>query len=367
MAASASKDGYAITSQRYWNWQDNRAVSRSSLCEARQKISWQAFEYLLSLLQSKELFKWKGKHRVFAVDGSSLTLPASDEILVDYPRRTGSNSTTHYPFGNLVSALDVFSGQPLTARFQSYLGSERAMLVDMLDEFKPSDVLLLDRGFDGIETWKAIEQKGLHYVSRIKVGGRPTHALKDFLCGEATDAIVTMKIISGQTHTLRLIKVGLDRKSKPLVIGTNLFKASAKDLWRLYKKRWNVETMYYRVKQQLCLEKFHAKTVNGILQEIWANLCVLAWTSLLILGKNTDKVLINFKHVLRMFNNCVRWFVYKSPPRENLLEWVTQITKLKIIKQPGRHYPRISKQPANLWNTRRPLSKNRPQKWDLPR
>ena len=85
-------------------------IARSSYSEARQKLSWEAFAYLLDRTQiDSEL--WHG-HRVRAVDGTRIQLPRSEEILSEFPIRNNSFGESPYPMLSLIVAADAFSCQP---------------------------------------------------------------------------------------------------------------------------------------------------------------------------------------------------------------------------------------------------------------
>ena len=149
MVSSRKQNGSEITSLNYFAeiGMPGSSVCRSSLSEARSKVSWECFAYLLDELnRAKEPVTWKG-HRVRACDGSYVTLPASEEILEHFPRRKSQQSRTHYPKGLLLVVTDILTGIPSAARIGSDEGSERAMLTSMLDGFEAGDVLLLDRGY----------------------------------------------------------------------------------------------------------------------------------------------------------------------------------------------------------------------------
>jgi hypothetical protein len=92
MVADQNRAGYESSSQDYFyilNGSAEDAPKRSSICEARSKLSYKAFEYLfksLNLDQSSLVSNsqtWK-EHVVRAVDGTKITLPATEKILKEY-------------------------------------------------------------------------------------------------------------------------------------------------------------------------------------------------------------------------------------------------------------------------------------------
>ena len=281
MALEHNKNGYGLASRSYVNRLeghiDLKCASKSSVCEARQKLSWEAFNYLFEKVarEDNEQMKWK-RHRVRAIDGTYIQIPYSEEIEEEFPR-----CGNHYPKALLVTAQNMVTGQPVLAQIDSYYASERDMLLSLLDRFEPGDISVLDRGFDGARVWSAFNEKQQHFVSRLKVTStNMPKTLRAFVNSGKSQATIKWKPQgqSGEMY-LRVIRCGVDRRGLPILIATNLMdkgKYKAKELWQLYKKRWNIETMYFRLKRVLQVEKMRSKKLNGILQEIWAHLTMIA-------------------------------------------------------------------------------------------
>ena len=127
-------------------------LSRSNFCEARDKLSWEAFAYLLeqsSLENQGEIRFWRG-HRVRAIDGTSVQLPRSSEILKTFPVRGSSFGEPYYPNLNLVVAADIFTGQPTHTFVGDKYLSERECLRELLCGFNRSDICI-DLGHRSVE------------------------------------------------------------------------------------------------------------------------------------------------------------------------------------------------------------------------
>ena len=274
---------------------------------------------------------------------------------------------------------NVFTGQPVAARFDDCYASERDLLVSLLEEFNAGDLALLDMGFEGFQVWKQFEQRGQKFINRIRTRGNVPHVVRKFLeSGKKTDIVEFFQ--AGDKLRLRLIRAkNRDRKGAPIVLVTNLLdekKYKTRTIWKLYKRRWDSETMYYRVKKLFNLEKFHAKTVHGVLQEIWANLFILSLIALLVLlaskqwGMGKGHRVPNFKNASEVLRRNLVYCISGPYLRHNeaFKKMLDEVAQVVFIRKPGRKNPRISKQPANTWNLRRPLAKNRPSnKWEKNR
>jgi hypothetical protein len=120
MAASRNENGYDITSQNYFEeLGDHRGkeiepVTRQSISEARAKLKWQGFEALLPVANREKEFKedflrYKG-HITRAVDGTSMIVPRTEELLQHFTPRTSKKGPGHYPSLLAVTAMNVFHG-----------------------------------------------------------------------------------------------------------------------------------------------------------------------------------------------------------------------------------------------------------------
>ncbi len=371
MVSHRKQNGSEITSRNYFSeiGQPNRCVKRSAFSEARSNLSWECFPFLLDELnRASEPKLWKG-HKVRAADGTYLSLPASKDILELFPRRVCEQNRSHYPKALLVVATDVLNGIPSTARIcSSELGDERTLLKAMLDEFEGGDILLLDRGYEGADLLYEIHRRGQYFVARVRSGNSCSNAVKSLLGSSKKSIIVQLQTQSGESYPVRLIKRGRDRKGLPIIVATNLIASnySKREIFELYLRRWKIETMYLRVKNLFALERFYSKSINGVMQEIWANLFILGLTAY-VSGAASESVgrTANFKNaaevVRRFFHYAVSTCLTPRQASKAARTMIAQIESCYCCKQPGRKNVRISKQPGNKWNIHRPLTRNRPK------
>jgi hypothetical protein len=384
MSCARNGNGYEISSENYFielGEKLDRSIEparKQSVSTARGKIGWQAFEYLLDQanLEHDRLpgrLKFKG-HVTRAIDGSSFFTPRSDDLLMHFsPRNTrAEEGETHYPYGLLVTAINVYTGQPVHARVADYRVSERELLKSMLDYFKKGDLSLLDRGLGGAAVYLEHEERGLFFVHRGKTTGEriPKYMSKFLTSGKkqrridlcVTDAETGQK----KTIRIRLIRGPDDSEGKPIVFVTNLIdrkKYSRGKILALYQKRWTVETLYGRVKNLLCLEKFHARSHNGVMQEIFANLLILSLTALAVTatvdeeGIDSKKELPSFKNasevIRRHLFSIIDERIDEIPPKKLMKRILKQVGRVRYRIRPGRSYPRVSMQPIQSWNLKK--------------
>jgi hypothetical protein len=377
-------NGYDISSQNYFRELSREvgvkieAVRHQSVSEARAKLHWEGFECLLheANLEREKLgkgFKFKG-HVTRAIDGTSFYTPRTPDLLSHFtPRNTKSEEgQTHYPYGLCVTAINVFTGQPVAALVGDYTLSERDLLKSMIKDFKKGDLSLLDRGLGGKDVYLQYYNNDQFFIHRTKTQGeRVALYVQEFLASDKSQKRVKIKVHDPESDKdveikLRLVRGPLDNEGKSIVFVTNLLdkkRYSRQEIIELYQKRWSVETLYNRVKNLLNLEKFHAKTHNGVMQEIFANLLALSLSAVAVLAVieedelDPEADLPNFKNATEVVRShlfsIVDQSITKKDPHKVVQEILDGVRALLYKIRPGRSYPRVSMQPIKSWNLKK--------------
>ena len=279
---------------------------------------------------------------------------------------------THYPYGLCVAAINVFTGQPVCAVIGDYKCSERSLLSQILPKFASGDFSLLDRGLGGNKVYTEHEACGQHFIHRTKTTGeRVAQYTRDFLASGKKQRkywIALSDAASGKTQQMRtrLPSGPLDGEGKPIVFVTNLIakeKYPKKEIIELYQKRWTCETLFNRIKNLLKLESFHAKTYNGVMQKIFANLLNLwlaaAAVSAVIEEDKMDPTIEqpNFKNATEVVKRHLQKIIdqksSKQKPSEVRNQILREVRAVKYKIRPNRSHPRVSTQPIQGWNLKR--------------
>jgi hypothetical protein len=370
MCCAGNRDGYDIVSERFFT--SHKPLGRSAICKARQKLYWQAFEWLLRKLNCEAQFndlKWHG-HFVRAIDGTRLTLPHSKEIMDKFNCcRTGQGDRIeHYPKARLVTAVNVYTHQVTQALLDPYQNSERTQVLELIKSLPTKDILLLDRGLAGSKLWAAIANQRKFFVARLPISEYREILANRLLKTRKTEMILTLKAKTedGQSHNLRvrLLRSPKRKDGSCLVLITNLLnskKYQRKELLSLYKQRWEAEKVFLRIKQIFGVEHFHSRKLNGILQEIHAALASLSWIASWVLRASHKlgrraKFKINFKAATQRLAAILPQRIDSNDRRSYQRELEVKLCKQVCCIQAGRSYPRISQQPENRWiKNRSPL------------
>lgn len=356
MSLNANDRGYALTSDQYFaKFQGEKAVAASSLCEARQKLSYKAFESLLMKVNVDQSHRWRG-HVVRAVDGTKLNLPDTKAFAEKFGfSKGGENASSYYPKALMVTAVNVFTGQFNSMTLSKCYGSEREGLLDLSKHFSPHDICILDRGFDSPPLWYELRKRELHFVVRVRVWkkGRNDNVGR-FLSTGKRSHITEMKIKhEKEKMKVRLVRGKTFKNGSTLVLATSLLDTSkygSKAILELYEKRWSIEAAYLKLKHDAKIERFHSRNLNGILQEIFAALTILSAAALVSLhAKNKLKKwwLPSYKNIIRNLDRIlIQWMANDRNALEKLF---IRAGGLIYKVRPNRSYPRYSKQPSSKW------------------
>jgi IS4 transposase len=379
LATSTNEEGFHHALQQTWNDHDfeiKNVPSKSSLSEVRDKVSFEFFKDIFQEDLSKREEKrktFRGFH-IYAVDGDDLNLPASPAILDSgyrgYPY--AKKFETHYPKMYTVIAYDILNG--LVRNFShSNKYREYRSAVDMVKTFEKNSITIYDRLYCGHPLFKEHITNGSYFIVRAKDNGvTSSRALKGFYSSGKSDMWVSWyrHLANGQDEArVRLVKIKSPKTGKEIVFATNLEKHlfSKKEIYELYKKRWEIETTFRDLTSTMKQGQWHSKKINGILQEIYA----LFWfvnnvKSQMNAFQEPDSPLMHGKYKKSNFKLCANLVIrnlnlFISQRFKELLEllefWFFRA--LESRKHYARSYPRIikgkeRKHPAHSKVPRRP-------------
>ena len=148
------------------------AVTPGAWTQARAKFQHTAFielnqDVLLPLAyapaQAARRRTWRG-HRLLGVDGSSLRLPPTAELLRAFGQKTVTNqggaTGTRYPEARMSVLYDLLNDLGLDARLEPGAVGEVDLALQQTARLQPDDLLLWDRGFTGIVLMAAVGARG---------------------------------------------------------------------------------------------------------------------------------------------------------------------------------------------------------------
>jgi hypothetical protein len=263
----------------------------SPYCQARGAIPLEPLEQIHNHLATqadaaiaaKDL--WCG-HRVFTVDGSTVTAPDTPENQTAFPQQSVQKPGCGFPIIRIVAFLSLATGLLTAWATGNWHQHELSLLQTLWDCLRPGDVLLGDRGFC---TWGLLAQclhSNVHAVFRVRGKLR-----SDFRRGQRLsrhERLVQWRkptkpagTISPELWaalpdvlTLRLVRCRLDIpgfRSREVILATTLLdseKYSPAALGQLYYRRWAMELTLRSLKTILQMEHLSCKTPGNLEREI---------------------------------------------------------------------------------------------------
>ena len=362
-------------------WPEPASIHRSAVTKARKKLSWHVFENIFydavdivhHSYPHSPLHQWKEMF-VFAIDGSKYLLPATDELRETFDPNSGLQNCGkgHYPQCLVTTIYDVFRRIPIARSVAAISASERDEFIKLLHRIPANQLLLLDRGYPSYEIFKILnEQYFGHYILRCNAANT-FPAVEQFIQSNKEEDIIyidpgykySKKVTVAERKQLKPIKLRViklvNSKGEVSVLLTNLCDTERypqDEIRSLYFRRWEIETYYRDEKVSIEIEKFHSKSYNGIMQELFsvAIMSVIARFLMQVVHDNTEHKTAEpqFKHAVKTFANEIAVLTAEKPKIaiEIFKELLHDIARIRCYKPKTKpkSQPRISKIPVNKW------------------
>lgn len=281
------------------------AVTKSALSQRRRNIS----EMLLQDLNVSltDLYydsplpkKWKGRY-IIAVDGSTLSMPAGKDFKEMFGVARHAQSGQERPTARAIFIVDVLNHNILRAELDDFTADESAMAwkaIDSLPNYiKAQSVFLFDRLYPSSWLLTMLFNNNIQFVMRFRQNFSP--AVDRFFKSKQTyeDVKVEISRAAWSVKTARRYKAMniTQSETRPLylhltksklpsgeieVIATHInhMRISAAQAYRLYGRRWGVETVIGQEKNEEQIEIFSGRTKQCVLQDFYSkvishNLC----------------------------------------------------------------------------------------------
>jgi len=249
-------------------------ISQQAFSKLRMNFDHSPFVTMLRGMVKKEysgqyeLPLWHGYH-VFGIDGSFLQLPRENALRNEFGVRGRGGMCPCAGISVLFDVLHGWAVDPAIARADRNEREECVKHVDYLCRELPriakNSIVLLDRGYPSQKLLETLQNSGVKFLARCN-----SQFLSEINNAPLGDSAVTLK----NGVPVRVIKFKLPSGELETLV-SNLFDLPESLFPELYALRWGVETAYFRLKKELCVEKFSGKTANSIRQDFWASIVLL--------------------------------------------------------------------------------------------
>lgn len=372
MVGDANRRGYRHLLDAFWDecaslgmeLPTTDPVSAPAFCQARGKISTGMLGEVLRSAAARfatsfsDLWTWRGR-RVFAVDGSKFNLGRSSEL----DRHFGRPTSGHFPQAAVSALVNVTSGLPCDVAVAPYGSCERKLLSQHLDALEAGDVLVLDRGYPSQDLFREMLARDLDFLVRVPETNS-FKAIEVFRQSGGNDYRVLIAPRDGARRAepieLRAVKLTAPNGQTSIYLTTlRRSKFSRAAIAELYRMRWQAEELYRTQKAEYFDQRqFHARTVQGVTQEILAQEIYLVIARFLMAAAaghvDADFHELSIKSaVLGLADYITRICLDDAEhARVWLPRLLARIARTRDKRRPGRTFPRRSFKPWPRWGPR---------------
>lgn len=167
-------------------------------------------------------------------------------------------------------------------------------------------IYCFDRGYIDYGWFKNIDEKKAFFVTRLKER-MPYAVISGGLVGTA--GIVSdehVEISSGKyAKELRLIRCYDRERDEVFEFITNNFILPAKTIADIYKARWQIESFFKWIKQNLKIKTFLGTSENAVLTQIWVAMCYFLLLAYL-------KYQTKYKHSLYYLHRLIKAVLFQN-------------------------------------------------------
>lgn len=266
----------------------------SAYCRARQRLPDELLPALTrtvardldAKVEPGEL--WHG-HKVRLVDGSSVSLWDCPENQKAYPQPTGQKPGCGFPVARIVGVFSLTTGALIDLAVAALSVGETILFHTIWCCLAAGDVLVGDRHFCSYAEIALFEARGVHVLFRLHQRRKPKDgrwkrlgrndwlvrwpkgirprwmSRKEF---DALPETLTLRVLTFECHVRGW-------RTKKITAVTTLLDPvmyPAKDVARLYQRRWEIETDLGHVKTTLGMDILSCRSPEMVRKEIWAYL-----------------------------------------------------------------------------------------------
>jgi hypothetical protein len=342
-----------------------------------EKAADQVVEYLLA--EHQEALPGLGR-QAFLVDGSSVDLPHTEDLLKAYPPAQGRHGESHWPIMRVLVAHDQVSGIALRPVWGPMYGehavSEQALSEAIIDRLPAGSIAVLDRNFGVFSVaWHAHQKKHPLVVRMTDIrarslnGGKLPSQADQWIDWKPSpwDRRAHPHLPGNACIRVRYIATQVLRKGKviQLYLVTTL-DLPVEQIVELYGFRWNIELDLRSLKQTVHLHTLRSTTPDMVAKELVLGVTAYNFVRAAIYAAaraaNLDPRQISFSRAQDVVNACLPNLRAARSQQEYDLELERMLRRIAQCKLPqtshrppheratwarGNPYPRKRKTPSS--------------------
>lgn len=299
------------------------APKRSTLAYANEHRPWELYQTVFHQLLERCQLAARGrrsfrfKHRLHSLDSSMIDMCLSLFDWARYKRAKGAIK--------LHLLLDHEGYLPVFA----HLTDGKVADVDVARTLDlPADsMIVVDRGYLNYALYAHWTERGIWFVTRARTNmDYRVLELAEIREGSGILEDATIELASkhaqrqGCTFPLRRVVHADPQSGEELVFLTNHMRLAASTIARVYKDRWQIETFFRTLKQNLKIKTFVGTGPNAVRIQIWTALIAMLMLKYLQLKSRLAWSLSNLVALLRWnfftYRDLWRWIddPFETPP-----------------------------------------------------
>ena len=175
------------------------------------------------------------------------------------------------------SVIHANEGVPCDVQFTSAATNDSFMLAP--SHYNHNEIVALDRAYINYAKFEELIDRGVVYVTKMKknlsyeILVDCTHQNPEGLMEYREQVVVFRK--DDINHIARIITyVDIKKGKKPKLISllTNDFDMTLETIVAIYRRRWQIESLFKQIKQNFPLRYFYGESANAIKIQIWVTL-----------------------------------------------------------------------------------------------
>jgi hypothetical protein len=253
----------------------SRAPSKSSISYINAHRGWTFFrDVYFSLFKEfkVKVNRIRLNRKLFILDSTLIPLCLSLFDWAYYRKKKGAIK--------IHTVLDYDSCLPVFIRMTDGKTSDIEIAEKL--SFPKGSILTIDRGYLDFNFLRDLDSTGVFFVTRAK-DNTVFDIVKTLILPEKSENIISddhIVLIGQQTKNkykkrLRLVQVADPETGEIIPLLTNNFFWSPKTISELYRNRWEIETFFRTVKQNLKIKSFIGTSENAVLTQIWTALITI--------------------------------------------------------------------------------------------
>lgn len=356
-------------------------MSAQALLDQRLKLKPEIFvdlneDYLkgfYSEYRETDVKNYKG-YILKAIDGTDFEIPNTEKSKETFGR-VKTKSGESIPRTSVSMCYDVLNGYIIDVIPEKYRSNEIYMAKQHMKKDQKitedyESIYIMDRNYVSLDFISFLQKNEINFLARLNLG----YYVKETTNMKTKDEIIeiertkermkrkyfeneeTREYAKKNKIEVRILKYVLKTGEEEYLI-TNLKELSYEEIFEIYGKRWNIETLYNSLKNKLQIEKFTSSKEEIIKQDIYASTLVYNMIQTMKNEAQEDIEQKKYKHEMKinenisigLFKNEMIYIMLEDDDKKRLKRYdklCKKILKYKIPIRKDREY-KIQWRPDN--------------------